>query len=180
MRVHPTGAVPYVLRETPMTRREHLGETTAAPLATDGPLGAATKLVWTDRAEVPYVPRKKIVVVEDDPELRDLETFLFGAEGYDVVGVPDGIEAAAIVKRERADLVLLDLMLPGKDGNTVLAELADDPDTRRTPVIVVSAFLAQLRLTPQVCLVLSKPFDVSDLLDAVARETEKPREEVNR
>jgi len=124
------------------------------------------------------VPRKKIVVVEDDPELRDLETFLLGAEGYDVVGVADGIEAAAIVQREHADLVLLDLMLPGKDGNAVLEELSNQAETRLTPVIVVSAFLAQLRLTPQVRRVLSKPFDVSDLLDAVAREVERPHEEV--
>nr|WP_275939317.1 response regulator [Polyangium spumosum] len=124
------------------------------------------------------VPRKKIVVVEDDPELRDLETFLLGAEGYDVVGVADGIDAAAIALRERADLVLLDLMLPGKDGNAVLEELGQKPETRHTPVIVVSAFLAQLRLTPQVRRVLSKPFDVSDLLESVAREVDRAREEV--
>jgi len=115
------------------------------------------------------VPGKKIVVVEDDPELRDLETFLLGAEGYDVVGVAEGTTAAPTIKEEKADLVLLDLMLPGKDGNTVLAELDGDPETSGTPVIVVSAFLAQLHLTPAVRRVLSKPFDVGDLLDAVAR-----------
>jgi CheY-like chemotaxis protein len=126
------------------------------------------------------MPRKKIVVVEDDPELRDLETFLLGAEGYDVVGVPDGTTAAATVKRERADLVLLDLMLPGKDGNAVLEDLSMDPETSRAPVIVVSAFLAQLRVTPQVRKVLSKPFDVTDLLDAIAREIAGGPSEVDR
>lgn len=117
--------------------------------------------------------KKKIVVVEDDPELRDLETFLLGAEGYDVVGVADGLGAAAAVKREQADLVLLDLMLPGKDGNAVLCDLLEDPETRETPVIAVSAFLGQLRATPQVRRVIAKPFDVTDLLDAVAREVER-------
>lgn len=126
------------------------------------------------------MPKKKVVVVEDDPELRDLETFLLGAEGYEVVGVADGVSAAAIIKRERADLILLDLMLPGKDGNTVLAELSDDPETRHAPVIVVSAFLAQLRVTPQVRRVLAKPFDVTDLLDAVAREIDRSPLETNR
>ena len=178
MRIRHTGAAPYVLREPLMARREHLGSLGVARAATGRALDAAS--VWafpTDWRSL-FVPRKKIVVVEDDPELRDLETFLLGAEGYDVVGVADGIEAAAIVQREHADLVLLDLMLPGKDGNAVLEELSNQAETRLTPVIVVSAFLAQLRLTPQVRRVLSKPFDVSDLLDAVAREVERPHEEV--
>jgi len=181
VRVRHTGAAPYVLRETLMARREHLGLLPVARDVPEGSLGASSVLASptdpTDRRS-PLVPRKKIVVVEDDPELRDLETFLLGAEGYDVVGVADGIDAAAIVKRERADLVLLDLMLPGKDGNAVLEDLSNEPETKHTPVIVVSAFLAQLRLTPQVRRVLSKPFDVSDLLDSVAREVERPHEEV--
>jgi CheY-like chemotaxis protein len=66
--------------------------------------------------------RKKVVVVEDDPETRELELFLLGAEGYQVVGVPDGELAAETIAREAADLVILDLMLPGKDGIQVLAE----------------------------------------------------------
>jgi len=118
------------------------------------------------------MPKKKIVVVEDDPELRDLETFLLGAEGYDVVGVADGTSAASTIKHEHADLVLLDLMLPGKDGNAVLEDLDADPETKNAPVIVISAFLAQLRITPQVRKVLSKPFDVTELLEAVALEVE--------
>ncbi len=124
--------------------------------------------------------KNKIVVVEDDPELRDLEMFLLDAEGYDVVGVGNGAEAAEVIKREHADLVLLDLMLPGKDGNAVLDDLGDDPDTKSTPVIVVSAFLAHLRVTPQVRRVLAKPFDVIDLLDAAARELEHQGGEVVR
>ena len=116
--------------------------------------------------------KTKIVVVEDDPELLDLETFLLGAEGYQVTGVPDGESAASTVKREGADLVLLDLMLPGKDGNAVLVDLQGDPTTARAKVIVISAFLNQLRATPQVRRVLSKPFDVTDLLEAVAQEAD--------
>jgi DNA-binding response OmpR family regulator len=119
--------------------------------------------------------KKRVVVVEDDPELRDLETFLLAAEGYEVTGVADGETAAPTIKREKAELVLLDLMLPGKDGNAVLADLASDPETASTKVIVVSAFLSQLHATPQVRRILSKPFDVTDLLDAVAQEFDGKR-----
>jgi CheY-like chemotaxis protein len=110
---------------------------------------------------------KKVVVVEDDPELRELETFLLDAEGYETIGVADGEHAASTVKREGADLVLLDLMLPRRDGNAVLLDLQSDPATAGAPVVVVSAYLGKLRRTPQVKRVLAKPFDVNDLLDAV-------------
>ncbi len=124
--------------------------------------------------------RKKVVVVEDDPETRELELFLLGAEGYRVVGVNSGELAAEAVKREAADLVILDLMLPGKDGIQVLSELALDPATAVTPVIVVSAYAGQMRgraalqRAPQVRRVLEKPFDIAELLDAIAHELGPP------
>lgn len=111
--------------------------------------------------------RRTIVIVEDDPEIRELETFLLGAEGYRVVGLPDGEGVAATVRDVHADMVLLDLMLPKKSGNAVLVELGADEATRGVPVIVVSAYTKKLVSTPQVKQVLAKPFDVTDLLDAV-------------
>jgi DNA-binding response OmpR family regulator len=111
---------------------------------------------------------KKVVVVEDDPELRDLETFVLTAEGYESVGVADGGSVAGVVRREAPDAVLLDLILPDKHGNDVLAELAADPATATTPVIVVSGYLRQLRRTPQVASVLPKPFEIGDMLEEVA------------
>jgi DNA-binding response OmpR family regulator len=116
---------------------------------------------------------KTIVVVEDDEVMRDLETFLLSAEGYHVVGVGDGTSAAATVKREAADHVLLDLVLPDKHGNEVLAELESDPATASAAVIVVTAYsthLRNVRSTEQVRRSIAKPFDITDLLDAIAKE----------
>jgi CheY-like chemotaxis protein len=127
-------------------------------------------------AAAPVPGRKKVVVVEDDPETREVELFLLASEGYQVIGVADGEGAVEAIQREAADLVVLDLMLPGKDGLEVLAELARDPATAGTPVIVVSAYVNHagaretLRRTAQVKRVLDKPFDVTELLDAVAHE----------
>lgn len=118
--------------------------------------------------EAQVVPgRRTIVVVEDDPEIRELEVFLLGAEGYRVVGLEDGERVLSTVHAMAADLVLLDLMLPKKSGNTVLRELEHDETASHVPVIVVSAYTKQLARTPQVRNVLNKPFDVTDLLDAV-------------
>jgi len=113
----------------------------------------------------------RIVVVEDDPEVREVEIFLLESEGFECIGVPDGELAVPTIKREGADLVILDMMLPVKDGNAVLAELAADPATREVPVIVVSGFPSLIDTVPQVKRVLVKPFDVTDLLDVVARES---------
>lgn len=120
--------------------------------------------------------RRTLVVVEDDAETRDLELFILESEGYNVIGLPDGEEAAETIKREGADLVILDLMLPKKDGLEVLAELELEPTTAKTPVIVVSAYVERvggrevLRRSPLVKRVLHKPFDITELLDAIGRE----------
>jgi two-component system alkaline phosphatase synthesis response regulator PhoP len=124
-----------------------------------------------DANEAGSARRARIVIVEDDADVREIEMFLLESEGFECVGVPEGGPAAATVKREDPDVVILDMMLPDKDGNTVLAELSADPATREVPVIVVSGYPSRLGPSPQVKQVIPKPFDVTDLLDAVARET---------
>jgi DNA-binding response OmpR family regulator len=120
------------------------------------------------------VPR--IVVVEDDPDVREIEMFLLESEGFECVGVSEGGPAALTIKNQGADLVILDMLLPGKDGNAILAELSADPATRNVPVIVVSGFSSQVQPARQVKRVIVKPFDVMELLDAVARETRHEHE----
>jgi CheY-like chemotaxis protein len=125
--------------------------------------------------------RQKLVVVEDDHETRELELFLLSSEGYQTIGVPDGEHAAEAIRDARADLVILDLMLPHKDGFEILRELQAEPLTANTPVIVVSAYVgllagreAELARMPQVRRVLRKPFDVTELLDAIVHELGAP------
>ena len=110
------------------------------------------------------------MVVEDDAEVRDLETFLLESEEYDVVPVVDGDAALRAIREEAPSLVLLDFMLPGKNANDVLDELARDPGTAKVPVLVVSGYRELLRPFAQVRGVIPKPFNVADLLAAVRRE----------
>ncbi|MFH0777726.1 MAG: response regulator [Candidatus Eisenbacteria bacterium] len=82
---------------------------------------------------------QKILVVEDDPNIRQvLELQLQGA-GYQVQAVEDGIKALEAVARELPDLILLDLMMPRMDGYEVCRRLKEDFHTSRVPVIMVTA-----------------------------------------
>jgi two-component system response regulator RegX3 len=79
----------------------------------------------------------RILVVEDERPIREGLLDRFGREGFSVTGARDGEEATAALARDAFDLVVLDLMLPGMDGEEVLQRMRDQGD--RTPVLVLSA-----------------------------------------
>ncbi len=81
---------------------------------------------------------KKILVVEDDKFLRELISTKLRKEGFDVLEVFDGEEGIKEIKKEKPDLVLLDLILPGIDGYEVLARKKEDPAVASIPVIILS------------------------------------------
>jgi DNA-binding response OmpR family regulator len=84
-------------------------------------------------------PQKKIVVVEDDPQIRQLVVTILTAEGYAVASTGDPTEALGLVKREQPDLVLCDIAMPVLDGYGVLKALQSDPATARFPVVFLTA-----------------------------------------
>ena len=81
----------------------------------------------------------KILVVEDEPHIRELLVDILIDSGYDVVEAGNGAAALDLVSQERPDIILLDVMMPVMDGLQVLKLLQGDPATRATPVIIVSA-----------------------------------------
>jgi len=81
---------------------------------------------------------KKILVVEDDKFLRELISQKLLQEGYDIEGAADGEKGLEAIKKEKPDLVLLDLILPGVDGFEVLASMKEDSDIAQIPVIILS------------------------------------------
>ena len=80
----------------------------------------------------------KILVVEDMDSVVDLLRTLLQREGFEVAVAQDGPEALEAVRREKPDLMLLDLILPGLDGLEVLRRVRQDPITAHLPVIVLS------------------------------------------
>jgi CheY-like chemotaxis protein len=84
-------------------------------------------------------PRPKVLVCDDEPVLRMLVRATLEQGDYAVVEARDGDEAIELARHEHPDLILLDMMMPGRSGNEVLRELRSDPETTETPVIVLTA-----------------------------------------
>jgi two-component system, cell cycle response regulator DivK len=82
---------------------------------------------------------KKILVVEDDPDNRRIVAKTLSVEGYDVIEATDGVQALTLARAEHPDLVLMDLALPNLDGWEATRRLKSDPETRRIPVVALTA-----------------------------------------
>lgn len=85
------------------------------------------------------MPQRKIVVIEDEPDILEAIQYNLEREGFKVVTATSGDEGLKTVVREGPDLLLLDLLLPGLDGIEVCRRLKMDPVTQRIPIIMVSA-----------------------------------------
>jgi len=84
-------------------------------------------------------PAKRILIVDDEVSLRALVRVNLEVDGLEVSEAVDGIEAMNMLKESQPDLILLDIMMPGKDGIEVLEELAADEKLRGIPVILLTA-----------------------------------------
>ena len=116
---------------------------------------------------------QRILVVEDDDDIRDTLREVLAAEGYDVTEAKDGVDAFARLQdgADHVSLILLDMMMPRMDGETFLVSMKQRPELAGVRVVVISGN-AQARdrareLSATACLV--KPFDLEDLLGVVHR-----------
>jgi len=82
---------------------------------------------------------KKILVIDDEGDLLNLTRTRLEASGYDVSTLDSGNQAVEFVRREKPDLILLDMMMPGKNGCDVCKELKADKTTSDIPVILFTA-----------------------------------------
>ncbi len=83
---------------------------------------------------------KKILIVDDEPDMRTFLSALLEENGYDATLAENGKMAAKNLKEETPDLVLLDLMMPEKSGISFYRELRKNSETAKVPVIMVTAF----------------------------------------
>ena len=117
---------------------------------------------------------KRVVCIEDEPEMIDLVRLILGRKGFDVIGANGGIEGLETVQRERPDLVLLDLMMPDMDGWEVYQQMKADDDLRNIPVIVVTAKAQSIDKVlglhiAKVDDYITKPFGPQELLESVEK-----------
>jgi CheY-like chemotaxis protein len=79
----------------------------------------------------------KILVVEDEIDARTVFVDLLSSEGYETSSAVDGVDALAKAAADKFDLILLDIVMPNKDGIEVLHELKNNPDKYGTPIVVM-------------------------------------------
>lgn len=115
---------------------------------------------------------KRVIYIEDEPEMIDLVHLILGRRGYSVIGAIGGREGLDLVRKERPDLVLLDLMMPDMDGWDVYHQIKSDESLRDIPVIVITAKAQNIDkvLGLRVAKVedyIAKPFSPQELLERV-------------
>ena len=114
--------------------------------------------------------KKKILVADDELNIRSLVSKLLNRD-YIVIEATNGKEAVDIAKREKPDLILMDLMMPEMDGYTACSIIKADQATQSIPVVILTAVSHELnkKLAKEIGAsgYLTKPFQLQDLLDAI-------------
>ena len=90
---------------------------------------------------------RKILIVDDDPDLVEAVTMILRSKKFEVVAAYNGKEGIVKVKTERPDLVVLDVMMPEKDGYSVCKELKSDPQWSRIPILLLTAVVSHVPTT---------------------------------
>ena len=113
-----------------------------------------------------------LLLVEDDPETLAMMVMALGGEGYRVTTAEDGAEALTAARRERPDLIILDLMLPRMNALQFRAEQLRDPALSTIPIICLSgashAATVAFELGTVDC--VSKPIDFDRLLTLIRKQ----------
>ena len=112
---------------------------------------------------------KCILVVDDDPVIRELIKGTLHTKGYEVVTAQDGLEALEILKGKKVDLILLDVQMPQMDGYAFVMKKTSDSEIDKIPIIVLTAMGKTEPLFKRhgIKAYLLKPINTQDLLDKI-------------
>jgi len=122
--------------------------------------------------------KRRILCIEDEPEMIDLIRLILERKGFEVLGAVGGEEGLEAIRREKPDLILLDLMMPDVDGWEVYRQMKADDELKDIPVVVVTAKAQSIDKVlglhiAKVDDYVTKPFGPSDLLESVERILQK-------
>ena len=116
-------------------------------------------------------PQKIVMIVEDEPDAAELFAEMMRLNGYRVIKSYSSLPALGLIKQEKPDLILLDIMLPEISGLEILRSMRSNPDLASIPVVVVSARATptdiQNGLAAGASTYLTKPVSYMDLINAV-------------
>jgi DNA-binding response OmpR family regulator len=121
---------------------------------------------------------KYILIVDDDPDLVETVAMMLEAKGYEVGKAYDGLEGEEAIKKRRPDVVVLDVMMPRKNGYQLCKELKSNKWTQEIPVILLTAVGEAVPTTSyshaegmsvEAEDFIPKPVDAATLVEAVER-----------
>lgn len=119
----------------------------------------------------------KVLVVDDDPDILDAITTILSTQPYSIDTARDGIECVDKVRANVPDLIVLDLLMPKKDGFAVVRELRDNPRYAKVPILILTSvredasrrrYELETGLAMDVQDYLEKPVSPADLLERVS------------
>jgi DNA-binding response OmpR family regulator len=120
---------------------------------------------------------KKILIVEDEEAVRELEKFILEQQGYEVMEARDGLEGLTKAEFRKPDLILLDLMMPDVSGGRMFDEMREHPATAGIPIVVVTGKpdahqIYDDQIGPED--VIMKPFEAETLLARIEHHIGAP------
>ncbi|KZY35952.1 two-component system response regulator [Roseovarius sp. HI0049] len=114
---------------------------------------------------------KKVILIEDERNIIEAISFILSRDGWEVKTHSNGHDAVEAVRDRRPDLVILDVMLPGKSGFDILQEIRDDAELGATPVLMLTARGQQkdreMAERAGASRYMTKPFSNAEVLEAV-------------
>jgi len=134
-------------------------------------LTATLDIRLAGRYSQPAMP-KRILVIEDERNVRAVIQKRLEASGYQVFTAADGLDGLELARMKKPDLIVLDLMLPKLDGNSVCRELRNDPDCSKIPILMLTGRTREKEIRQGIMeganLYMTKPFRHEQLLESIS------------
>ena len=122
--------------------------------------------------------KKKILIVEDDPSSKKLQTSLLERAGYEIMAANNAEAGIDLAKEKLPDLIIMDFQLPGMNGELALKILWADERTKNIPVVFVTASVMEdekKRFASYHCRVITKPIDTRTFVQEIEEILNEPR-----
>ena len=121
----------------------------------------------------------KILLADDEADVRQMLSRRLQSEGYEVITAEDGVDALKKAMSEKPDVILLDIMLPKKSGNAVASELQGKPETAGIPVIYLTALVSNgeakmMNYRSGDNQIMGKPINSADLVKLIEQVRSAP------
>ena len=111
--------------------------------------------------------KRKVLIIDDEPDIREIVRIYLSDEGYDVIEAANGHDGILKAQELKPDLIVLDIMMPGINGFEVAKHLKDDPNTQDIPIIILSVLAHDSQYRQGIMDYISKPFRQEELVNTI-------------